>query len=226
MYDLAIALAPAQDAYLQSKGDNKLYWTGSGERAEIVARAAATSTDPDWNYYRSYLLAFGGRPEEALQFLAENGNATVTGTTRYLPMALWCGLVSWCTENEERTREFARAALEDIEQRIAEDSRDARYRIARAKAFALLGRGDEALQDARRAMELVPLGKDALRAFDFKWRAAEVAALVGKTGMALDLIEEMLSLPGGVSAIYIKNSPWFASLRGNERFEALVSGAS
>ena len=44
--------------------------------------------------------------------------------------------------------------------------------------------------------------------------------------MALDLIEEMLSLPGGVSAAYIKNSPWFASLRGNERFESLVAGAS
>jgi serine/threonine-protein kinase len=226
MYDLAIALATEQDTYLQSKSNNKLYWTGDSQRAELVARAAPTFTDPDWNYYWSYLLAYDGKSEEALRFLTENANETLTGTTRYLPMALWRGLISWCTGNDERTREFAEEALKDIEPLITENPREERYRMAHAKALALLGRREEALQEARVAMDLIPLSKDALRAFDFKWRAAEVAAMLDEQEVALDLIEEMLTLPGGVSAIYIKNSPWFARLRGNEQFEALVGGAS
>jgi hypothetical protein len=141
-------------------------------------------------------------------------------------MTLWAGLISWCADDDSRTRSFADSAMAHIQEKVAAQPQDARYRIALAETYALLGKRTEAVREARLATDLVPLSKDAVRAFDFMFRMAEICAMVEEKDLALDLLEELLTLPGGVSADYLKVDPWLASLRGNPRFETLVAGAS
>jgi serine/threonine-protein kinase len=225
-YDLAISLAPNEDSYYQTKSLNHFYKTGDAEKAEAVAKEAPAFTDPDWGYYLSYYLAHKGEYDEAMESALEDPVGLFEGTTRYLPMTLWAGLISWCADDDSRTRSFADSAMAHIQEKVAAQPQDARYRIALAETYALLGKRTEAVREARLATDLVPLSKDAVRAFDFMFRMAEICAMVEEKDLALDLLEELLTLPGGVSADYLKVDPWLASLRGNPRFETLVAGAS
>jgi hypothetical protein len=55
--------------------------------------------------------------------------------------------------------------------------------------------------------------------------AARMYILLGEYDKALDLLEPLLKIPYYLSPGWLKTNPTFAPLRGNPRFERLVSGS-
>jgi hypothetical protein len=86
-----------------------------------------------------------------------------------------------------------------------------------------LGRKEDALPESRRAVELVPLEKDALNGLDMIHYSGIVAAWVGEKDLALQNLAKAAQLPGFLSYGRLKLLPWYDPLHGDPRFEKIVA---
>jgi len=88
---------------------------------------------------------------------------------------------------------------------------------------ALLGRKQEALSECRRAVELLPVQKDAFNGpLMIQWFATS-AAWVGEKDLALEQLAAAARAPGTVSYGWLKLMPFWDPLRGDPRFEKIVA---
>ena len=91
---------------------------------------------------------------------------------------------------------------------------------------AALGNKDAALQEGRRAMELLPREKDALNGDVLIAWFAIIAAWSGEKDLALQQLHAAIPLPGSTiitSYGMLKLMPFWDPLRGDPRFEKLVA---
>ena len=88
---------------------------------------------------------------------------------------------------------------------------------------AALGRKQEALGECRRAVELLPVQKDAFNGpLMIHWFAIS-AAWVGEKDLALEQLATAAHVPGTVSYGWLKLLPFWDPLRGDPRFEKIVN---
>ena len=86
-----------------------------------------------------------------------------------------------------------------------------------------LDRKEQALQEAQRAVQLVPLEKDALNGVDMILYSGIVAGWVGEKELAIQNISKAAQLPGFVTYGALKLLPWYDPLRDDPRFEEIVT---
>jgi serine/threonine-protein kinase len=91
-----------------------------------------------------------------------------------------------------------------------------------ARAYAGLGRKEDALREARRAVELLPTSKDALIGAGIEIERAAVEARVGDTDSAIEHIRHLLSVPCLLSPGLLRIDPRWAPLRTDPRFRKLA----
>jgi serine/threonine-protein kinase len=88
---------------------------------------------------------------------------------------------------------------------------------------AALGRKQEALSEGRRAIELLPVQKDAFNGpLMIQWYAVS-AAWVGEKDLALEQLATAAHIPGMLSYGILKLQPFWDPLRGDPRFEQIVA---
>ncbi|MFL6554408.1 MAG: hypothetical protein ACJ8LV_13715, partial [Chthoniobacterales bacterium] len=90
---------------------------------------------------------------------------------------------------------------------------------------AALGRREEALQGGRRAVELCPIEKDALRGIAMVKYLAMIAAWTGERDLACEQLAIAIRNPGDLSYGQLKLMPFWDPLRGDPRFEKLLDEA-
>jgi tetratricopeptide (TPR) repeat protein len=131
---------------------------------------------------------------------------------------------------------FARKALQDeagaraaflkakdpLEAQLKKSPDAAEMRIQLAKVLAYLGEKDAALAEARRATELVPESKDALGGPEIAGGVAEVHAILGDNGRAVEILDGLLSRPSAVTVQGLRVNPIWDPLRNDPRFQALL----
>jgi len=131
---------------------------------------------------------------------------------------------------------FARKALQDeagaraaflkakdlLEAQLKESPDAAETHIGLAKVLAYLGEKDAALAEARRATELLPESKDALGGPEIAADVAEVHAVLGDNGSAIEILDGLLSRPSAVTVQGLKVNPIWDPLRNDPRFQALL----
>jgi serine/threonine protein kinase/tetratricopeptide (TPR) repeat protein len=88
---------------------------------------------------------------------------------------------------------------------------------------ALLGRKQEALTECRRAVELLPVEKDAFNGpLMIQWFAVS-AAWVGEKDLAIEQLTTAAHIPGTLSYGNLKLQPFWDPLRDDPRFEKIVN---
>src|SRR5436190_814173 len=90
---------------------------------------------------------------------------------------------------------------------------------------AALGRREEALREGRRAVELCPIEKDALRAIAMVKYLAMIAAWAGDKDLACEQLAIAIRNSGDLSYGQLKLMPFWDPLRGDPRFEKLLEEA-
>jgi serine/threonine-protein kinase len=88
--------------------------------------------------------------------------------------------------------------------------------------YAHLGRKEEAIEFAERAVEIQPPEVDALDGPGYVQTLAEVYAIVGETDLALDRLEYLSTIPCDISAPGLRASSSFSPLKDHPRFRALL----
>jgi TolB-like protein/Flp pilus assembly protein TadD len=87
---------------------------------------------------------------------------------------------------------------------------------------AMLGRKQEALSECRRAVELLPVEKDAFNGpLMIQWYATS-AAWVGEKDLACEQLAAAIRYPGSLGYGQLKLFPFWDPLRGDPRFEKIV----
>jgi serine/threonine-protein kinase len=89
---------------------------------------------------------------------------------------------------------------------------------------AALGRKDEALREGRRAVELLPVERDALNSVRVREFLAVIYAWTGEKDLACEQLEAVTRLPASASYGQLRLHPYWDSLRGDPRFEKIVAG--
>jgi serine/threonine-protein kinase len=179
-------------------------------KAMVAAQLAFTDRD-----YETGIAALEGQPVD------RDSPADAVLTLALLHR--WAG-------NEDRARFYADSLLAVSERRIAElvsDSLDpfaqrAIYVAARGNAYALSGRSPEAARDARLALELLPVSKDAVEAENVLQPVAILYVLTGDRDAAFRVLDTLASIPSLVSAASLRLDPTYDSLRDDPRYAALL----
>jgi len=131
---------------------------------------------------------------------------------------------------------FARRALHDeagaqaallkakdlLEAQLKQSPDSPDLRIQLAKVLAYLGEKDAALNEARRAAQILPESKDAFGGPEITAGVAEVCSIVGENGRAIELLDGLLGRPSPLTVPLLKLSPAWDPLRSDPRFQALL----
>jgi hypothetical protein len=88
---------------------------------------------------------------------------------------------------------------------------------------AYLGRKEEAIAEGQRAVELLPISKDAFDGPSIALGLAEIYGRVGEEEQAIMLLEKLMTTPNGVPPLLLKDWQW-DPLRRNPRFQKLLTG--
>lgn len=105
---------------------------------------------------------------------------------------------------------------------VSENPEAWRARLSLARAFAGLGRGDEAIAQVDTALAQMPFDFDAVDAVDAHYQAAAVFARAGAPERAADVIEILLGRPTGVTAAELDGDPELDIVRDHPRIKALL----
>ena len=88
---------------------------------------------------------------------------------------------------------------------------------------AALGRNEQAVSEAQRALELLPAEKDPLTHAELLKSLAVVYAWTGDKDAALDVLKKLLQTPAPINYGELRLHPYWEPLRGDRRFEQLIA---
>jgi serine/threonine-protein kinase len=133
------------------------------------------------------------------------------------------GLVARMTKDDEKTRSAFSAARAAQQKLIRSHPDDAGALCVLGLIDAGLGRKEEALQQGRRAVEFLPMEKDANDGKRMVMGFARIGAWVGNKDLACQQLAIAVRPPSPLSYGDLKLMPWWDPLRGDQCFEKIVA---
>jgi serine/threonine-protein kinase len=132
----------------------------------------------------------------------------------------------WVRQNLPRARAYADTIRIVYGEQLRATPRDPQRLVFLGLALAYLGRKTEAIAAGQRAVDILPITKDAWFGAYIQCQLMRIYIVVGEPEKALDLLEPLLKRPYPLSPGWLKIDPNFDPLRDNPRFRRLVAGGS
>jgi tetratricopeptide (TPR) repeat protein len=134
----------------------------------------------------------------------------------------YIGFARKSLHDENGARAAFLKAKSATEEQLKRSPDAAEMHIQLAKVLAYLGEKDSALAEAQHATELAPESKDAFGGPEITSGVAEVHAILGDNGRAIEILDGLLSRPSGITVQDLKVNPVWDSLRNDPRFQVLI----
>src|SRR5438067_3480769 len=132
------------------------------------------------------------------------------------------GVIARMTKNDEKARSAFTAARAEQEKIVQAQPNYGPALCVLGLIDAGLGRKEEALREGRRAVELLPVEKDAMNGTNMVRYLAIIAAWVGDKDLACEQLASIIRRPSNLSYGHLKLLPFWDPLRGDPRFEKLA----
>jgi serine/threonine-protein kinase len=89
--------------------------------------------------------------------------------------------------------------------------------------YAGLDRRNDAIREGKRAVEMLPLSKEAYRGAGLLYQLARIYVLTGDFDSAIDVLNQLLAVPSIVSVPELRVDPFWKPLAGNPKFEKMLA---
>jgi eukaryotic-like serine/threonine-protein kinase len=223
------------------------------KEAEVLADRLTKHFPPEddvISLYRSYCLLGVGNLDEARTVLEKAPVRTVWGTSRLIQLAVfardferaaallatlpaekkystpWEGVIAKMRGDAEKARQYFADAVVHHENMLRERPDDLDALSGLSVAYAALGRKEDALREARRAVELVSSPRNAIDAPGQIVVLAEIYAQAGEPDAALEQLATVVQLPAGPDYGSLKFNPVWDDIRMRPKFQELLARAT
>jgi tetratricopeptide (TPR) repeat protein len=226
--DRVIALEPNNSFARLSRA-----WIEVSERADLRPVQDVLGKDftdypallrTDWSW--CFISALWGRnPAAAGKALAATSDNTFGPRNGpvYFTRAYAEGLIARMKGDDDRARAAFSAARTEQEKVVREQPDDSATLCLLGLIDAALGQKQEALSEGRRAVELLPITKDALGGVQLLYFYAAICTQVGERNLAIEQLKTLAQIPAGASYGELRLDPFWDPLRGDPRFEKIVA---
>ena len=151
------------------------------------------------------------------------GDVPLTDYAVHLNRPLMEGVIARMTKDDSKARAAFTEARAEQEKIIQAQPNYGPALCVLGLIDAGLGRTEEALREGRRAVELLPVEKDAINGPLMIKYLATIAAWVGDKNLACEQLAIAVRPPSTVSYGQLKLLPFWDPLRGDPRFEKIVA---
>jgi TolB-like protein/Tfp pilus assembly protein PilF len=227
--DRALALNPTALEPLEVK--SKLAIAGSGDFSVAEKAFAAVKSVPMTNEQkvktagsRAYIFLLERKYSEGLEAaesVPDDQLARLPGAVCSKYYVIGFARKSLHDENGARVAFLKAKNAAEEQLKRSPDAADAHIQLA--KVLAYLGEKDAALAEAQRATELQPESKDAFSGPEITAGVAEVHAILGDNGRAIEILDGLLNRPSSITVQGLKVNPIWDSLRNDPDFQALLT---
>jgi serine/threonine-protein kinase len=226
--DRAISLTPDIPGVHQDKALLYLLWEGNKDRAWQVLREAPEGTVDTWH-------SFNVAPRIIGRVFAA-GYADMLPRQPRVTDTVTVSLVEAAVAAQSNRADLASALYEKayiILKRGVDTTWDAAPAYALPFQLANLGiaaagtgRVDEAINSGERAVEMLPVSRDAFTGPDLVACLVEIYIMVGHYDQAIQRIEYLLSIPSLTSRALLAVDPLYGPLHDDSRFQRLLAGGN
>ena len=138
------------------------------------------------------------------------------------PKSWYEGLIARGRSQADLAQQMFESARTATEACVWRSPEDAKAKVMLGLIDAMLGRKEEALREGRRAMELLPIGKDAYDGPIIAINLAVIYAQVGEPDLAIEQLAPLMEIPNGPTRALLRLEPEWDALRNDARFNKLV----
>src|SRR5882762_2772907 len=225
IFDRAIVAEPQSLQAAGMKAAVAVQSTGDLSAVEKQFSSVPPEADPAGliTWIRVGILTLERKFPEALQVVQQfRGETLATATTAPCPKAFLEGMLYRYQNDDEKARiahDHARAVAEKLVREAPQDS--ARHGQL-GVMLAALGQKEEAINEGKRAVELLPESQDAFDGPQGTASLAQIYAWTGEFDEAFRLVDHLLDVPNGLTVPMLKLEPIWDPLRKDPRYQALI----
>ena len=141
----------------------------------------------------------------------------------YFPKSWYVAMIARDKGDSASATAAFRECREILAQRLTVKPEHARTIAVLAQVDAGLSQKDLAIREAQHAVDLMPISKDIYDGALVLEGLAQVYVWTGERDRAIDLVQKLLTMPGYTNYGRLKLHPLWAPLRGDPRFDKIVS---
>ena len=141
-----------------------------------------------------------------------------------VPPQSWAdGQIARARGDQQQARKAFAAARERFDASWGNDIKDYSYFAQVALLDAGMEQKEQAIDEAKRAVEIMPIAKDSWIGPGLVQKLALVYAWTGERDLAIEQLESVAKIPFGPTYGDLRLNPCWDSLRGDPRFEKMVA---
>ena len=183
----------------------------------------------EWTWDARFKTALYLRDYDAASRIAANPPGDADNALAGGGSSSWdYGLVARARGDKQKALAAFAAARKELETKLADKSENVDVLTEIARVDAGLGRKEDAIREARRAVELQPIAKDSLNGPTTVANLAMVYAWTSERDRALEQLGKVATIPtslGGPTYGDLLLNPCWDDLRDDKRFDKIVAAA-
>ena len=178
----------------------------------LSARLSTALDHHEWDRAKELIARMKGKDDAAVFAFA----------ARPVPVGCYSILIARL-QGEEPDGQIGSETRELLNRRVQNSPDNSLLLSNLAVVDALLGRKDDAIAEAKRAVEMMPILQDALDGPSLELNLAVVYGWTGETDLAFEYLNRLAKMPYGLYYNDLKLRPYFEPLRSDPRFEKLLT---
>jgi TolB-like protein len=206
-----------------------LYGTGdTGPLREILTKYPDMEFAGGHTPFRAWMAMLDGNYAEAERLLAASPRQDFQDIdfSFYYPKSWYQAMIARAKGDSVRATAAFRECREILAQRLIVKPEHARTIAVLAQVDAGLGQKELALQEAQHAIDLMPISKDIYDGALVLEGLAQVYTWSGEHDRAIEVLQKLVSIPSYINYARLKFHPLWKPLRGNPKFENIVTSLS